>query len=129
MSAELDAIESIQRRTEWSPSWWAVAIVSVLAGLTAVSITIDWRFVLTGIAAFTIAAFLLRKRLTNPLVRRDPNLNMANNRATWSRVVLPLVIVLPAPLFDDPHPAWLVLYGTGVTAATAWMFYADQPGK
>ena len=64
-------------------------------------------------------------KIANPFVRPDPNMGPGNDRATWSRVLLPFAMIMSTTPTPDSWP-WMIVSGVVVSAATAWMLYENR---
>lgn len=122
---ELAAVKAVQEKTRWRPSWWAVALVSLLMGFTFALIRerLLWAF-LAAVVTFTLW-WVLRKKLQNPFVYRDPHFIARNDRATWARVLTAPISMFAVMVLPDGVPMD-VLAGILCAIAFGWMLYENR---
>ncbi|OFP30337.1 hypothetical protein [Corynebacterium sp. HMSC068G04] len=125
MNNELKVIDEVQQRTTWTQSWWAVAVVALGVGSSLALSKLSWWYTLAILIPTFILGFLLKHKIVNPFVRLDPNMGPSNDRATWSRVLLPGAMIFSTTPTPDTWP-WMITSGVVVSAATAWMLYENS---
>lgn len=125
MNDDLKVIEEAQKRTAWTQSPWAVALVALGIGCGLAATKASWWYGLAVLVPTFILGFLLKDKIANPFVRPDPNVGPSSNRATWSRVLLPGAMIMSTTPTPDSWP-WMVVCGAIVSAATAWMLYENR---
>ncbi|OFP67432.1 hypothetical protein HMPREF2978_03120 [Corynebacterium sp. HMSC074C01] len=125
MDSDLKVIEEIQQRTTWTQCWWAVALVALGIGSSLALSKLSWWYTLAILIPTFILGFLLKDKIANPFVRPNPNKGPKNDRATWSRVLLPVAMIMSTTPTPDTWP-WMITSGVIVSAATAWMLYENR---
>ena len=125
MSDDLKIIHDVQERTAWTQSPWAVAIVALGVGGGIALFKLSLWYGLTVLVPTFVLGYLLKDKIANPFVRVNPNMGPSNDRATWSRVLLPGAMIFTTTPTPDSWP-WMVFSGAVVTAATAWMLYENR---
>ncbi|MEO5304055.1 hypothetical protein QKE52_03205 [Corynebacterium sp. c25Ua_47] len=125
MNDELKVIDEVQQRIAWTQSWWAVALVALGIGISLALTKLSWWYTLALLIPTFILGFLLKDKIANPFVRLDPNTGPRNDRATWSRVLLPGAMIFSTTPTPDTWP-WMITSGVIVSAATAWMLYENR---
>ena len=125
MNDELKIIQDAQQRTAWTQSWWAVALVALGIGSSLALSKVSWWYTLAILIPTFILGFLLKDKIANPFVRPNPNKGPRNDRATWSRVVLPLALIMSTTPTPNTWP-WMISCGVIVTGSTAWMLYENS---
>ena len=125
MSDGLKVIEEVQQRTAWKQSWWAVALVALGIGSSLAVSKLSWWYTLAILIPTFILGYLLKDKIANPFVRPNPNKGPRNDRATWSRVLLPAAMIFSTTPTPDTWP-WMITSGVVVSAATAWMLYENR---
>ena len=122
---EFKVIQEAQKRTAWAQSPWAVAIVALGTGCGLALNKLSWWYGLVVLIPLIVVGYLLKDKIANPFVRLDPNRGPSNDRATWSRVLLPGFMMFSTVPTPDSWP-WMVVSGVVVSAATAWMLYENR---
>lgn len=125
MSDDLKIIHDVQKRTTWTQSWWAVAIVALGAGGGIALFKLSWWYGLAVLGPTFVLGYLLKDKIANPFVRVNPNMGPSNDRATWSRVLLPGAMMFSTVPTPDTWP-WMIVCGVVVSTATAWMLYENR---
>ena len=125
MDSDLKVIEEIQQRTTWTQCWWAVALVALGIGSSLALSKLSWWYTLAILIPTFILGFLLKDKIANPFVRPNPNKGPKNDRATWSRVLLPVAMIMSTTPTPDTWP-WMITSGVVVSAAMAWMLYENR---
>lgn len=125
MSDGLKVIGEVQQRTAWKQSGWAVALVALGIGSSLAVSKLSWWYTLAILIPTFILGYLLKDKIANPFVRPNPNMGPRNDRATWSRVLLPAAMIFSTTPTPDTWP-WMIASGVVVSAATAWMLYENR---
>ena len=69
MSDDLKIIHDVQKRTTWTQSWWAVAIVALGAGGGIALFKLSWWYGLAVLVPTFVLGYLLKDKIANPFVR------------------------------------------------------------
>ena len=125
MDRNLKVVQDAQARTAWTQSWWAVALVALGVGCGVAACKASWWYALAILVPVFVLGYLLKDKIANPFVRPDPNMGPGNDRATWSRVLLPFAMIMSTTPTPDSWP-WMIVSGVVVSAATAWMLYENR---
>lgn len=125
MGSDLKVIREVQQRTAWKQSRWAVTLVALGIGSSLAFSKLSWWYTLAILIPTFILGYLLKDKIANPFVRPNPNKGPRNDRATWSRVLLPAAMIFSTTPTPDTWP-WMITNGVVVSAATAWMLYENR---
>ena len=107
MNSDLKVIGEVQQRTAWKQSGWAVALVALGIGSSLAFSKLSWWYTLAILLPTFILGYLLKDKLANPFVRPNPNMGPRNDRATWSRVLLPAAMIFSTTPTPDTWP-WMI---------------------
>ena len=98
-------------------------LVGVGGGLALTKLS--WWYGLAVLVPTFVLGYLLKDKIANPFVRVNPNMGPSNDRATWSRVLLPGAMMFSTVPTPDTWP-WMIVCGVVVSTAMAWMLYENR---